>query len=67
MRVMANGRAEVLATGPGYPSAVGSYPTYSSPSTGLSVIIRVDSPVDVLLTAPDGRQIGVDPADRTAG
>ena len=45
----------------GYPSAVGSYPTYSSPSTGLSVIIRVDSPVDVLLTAPDGRQIGVDP------
>ena len=26
------------------------------------MIIRVDSPVDVLLTAPDGRQIGVDPA-----
>ncbi len=62
VRVMANGRAEVLATGLNYPSALGSYPTYSSPATGLSVIIRVDSPVDVLLTAPDGRQIGVDPA-----
>jgi hypothetical protein len=60
VRVMENGSAEVLATVPGA-SAVGSYPTYSSPSTGLSVIIRVDSPVDVLLTAPDGRQIGVDP------
>jgi hypothetical protein len=61
VRVMENGRAEVLASGLAFPSAVGSFPTYSSPSTGLSVIIRVDSPVDVLLTAPDGRQIGVDP------
>jgi hypothetical protein len=61
VRVQANGSAEVLATGLAYPSAVGSYPTYSSPATGLSVIIRVDSPVDVLLTAPDGKQIGIDP------
>lgn len=59
--VQADGSAEVLATGLFYPSSIGSYPTYSSPSTGLSVIIRVDSPVDVLLTAPDGRRIGVDP------
>jgi hypothetical protein len=57
---MENGSAEVLATVPGA-RAVASYPTYSSPATGISVIIRVDSPVDVLLTAPDGRQIGVDP------
>ena len=63
VQVMENGSAEVLATGPIGPySGLGSYPTYSSPATGLSVIIRVDSPVDVLLTAPDGRQIGVDPA-----
>ena len=62
VRVQADGSAEVLAAGLAFPSAVGSYPTYSSPATGLSVIIRVDSPVDVLLTAPDGRQIGVDPA-----
>ncbi|MEX2169554.1 MAG: PEP-CTERM sorting domain-containing protein [Pirellulales bacterium] len=61
VRVMENGSAELLATGLIGPSGLGSYPTYSSPSTGLSVIIRVDSPVDVLLTAPDGRQIGVDP------
>ncbi|MEX2308098.1 MAG: choice-of-anchor tandem repeat NxxGxxAF-containing protein [Pirellulales bacterium] len=60
VRVMENGSAEVLATGLIGPSGLGSYPTYSSTSTGLSVIIRVDSPVDVLLTAPDGRQIGVD-------
>jgi hypothetical protein len=59
--VQADGSAEVLATGLAHPSAVGSYPTYSSPATGLSVIIRVDSPVDVLLTAPDGKQIGIDP------
>jgi hypothetical protein len=59
--VQASGRAEVLATGLFYPSSIGSYPTYSSPSTGLSVIIRIDSPVDVLLTAPDGKRIGVDP------
>jgi hypothetical protein len=59
--VQANSSAEVLATGLYYPGAVGSYPTYSSPATGLAVIIRVDSPVDVLLTAPDGRQIGVHP------
>jgi hypothetical protein len=62
VRVQADGSAEVLAAGLAFPSAVGGYPTYSSPATGLSVIIRVDSPVDVLLTAPDGRQIGVDPA-----
>jgi hypothetical protein len=62
VRVMENGHAEVLASGLMGPSGLGSYPTYSSPATGLSVIIRVDSPVDVLLTAPDGRQIGVDPA-----
>jgi hypothetical protein len=61
VRVQADGSAEVLASGLAYPSTVGSYPTYSSPATGFAVIIRVDSPVDVLLTAPDGRQIGVDP------
>jgi hypothetical protein len=66
VHVREDGSVEVLATGLSRPSALGSYPTYSSPATGLSVIIRVDSPVDVLLTAPDGKQIGIDPLTRLA-
>jgi len=62
VRVTENGGVDVLASGLIAPGAVGSYPTYSSPSAGLAIIIRVDSPVDVLLTDPSGLQIGIDPA-----
>ena len=38
-----------------------TYPTPAEAASGISIVIRIDSPVDVLLTAPDGKQIGVDP------
>ena len=43
-----------------------AYPTSAEAASGISVVIRIDSPVDVLLTAPDGKQIGVDLADGPA-
>lgn len=55
------GGINVLATGLVDPQSVGTYPTYASPATGLSVIIRVDSSDDVIVTSPDGRRLGVDP------
>ena len=64
---MANSRAEVLATGADLSECLGSYPTYSSPSTGLSVIIRVDSPVDVLLDSAGWSPNWGRSPDRTAG
>jgi hypothetical protein len=38
------------------------YPPFVPGASGLAVFFRIDSPVDVLITAADGRRLGVDPA-----
>ncbi len=40
-------------------STVAEYPSQVLPGAGATIVVRVDSPVDVLLTAPDGRRLGV--------
>jgi len=44
------------------PMGIDVYPGYRPTVAGLSVFIRIDSPVDVLITDASGRRIGVDPA-----
>lgn len=46
------------------PSGIDVYPGFK-PSVGAgSLFIRIDSPVDVLITTADGRRLGVDPMTR---
>lgn len=52
---------ETLASGLIAPAAVAAFPTDATPPSGTAIVIRIDSPVDAILTAPDGQQIGVDP------
>jgi hypothetical protein len=39
---------------------VGAYPNGVSAGTGLTVVLRVDSPVNILITDPNGKKLGVD-------
>ncbi len=40
--------------------SIGAYPNGVSAGTGLTVFLRVDSPVNILVTDPNGKQLGVD-------
>jgi len=40
--------------------SIGAYPNGVSAGTGLTVFLRVDSPVNILITDPTGKQLGVD-------
>ena len=60
VRVSGDG-VEPVASLPHSIGGLAAYPTSAEAASGLSIVIRIDSPVDVLLTAPDGKQIGVDP------
>jgi hypothetical protein len=54
--------AEIIASGINTgASSVAAYPTLAEPSSGLAILISINSSAEVLLTAPDGKQIGVDP------
>lgn len=55
------GGAEIIASGINGASSVAGYPTFAEASSGLVVLISINSSAEVLLTAPDGKQIGVDP------
>ena len=44
------------------PGGITGYPSVVSGPGGLVLVLRIDSPVDILLVAPDGRRIGVDPS-----
>ena len=46
--------------GAGLHSGLGAWPPRVSSGMSANVIIRIDSPVNVLLTGPDGKRIGVD-------
>ena len=43
------------------PWPVAEYPTSVTPNSGATIIIRLDSPVNIQLTDPNGMRIGVDP------
>jgi Thrombospondin type 3 repeat len=51
--------ASIIATGLEYPSGITAWPPNISAGGTLSVLIRIDSPVDVLVTDASGRKIGV--------
>jgi MBG domain-containing protein len=50
----------IIATGLTAPSGIGAYPNGAKAGIGAVVMIRVDSPVNVLATDPNGKRIGVD-------
>lgn len=63
-RVVSVGPSEdvaVLAEGLNNPTGIDVYPGFTPPLNGITFFTRIDSPVDVLITAADGRRIGVDP------
>jgi hypothetical protein len=43
------------------PRGIGAYPSQVSAGIGTTIIIRLDSPVNVLVTDASGRRIGADP------
>ena len=59
--------APIVVTGPqiaaaGFADAIGigAYPNGVSAGIGLTVVLRVDSPVNILVTDPNGKELGVD-------
>jgi hypothetical protein len=40
--------------------SIGAYPNGVSAGTGLTIFLRVDSPVNILITDPNGKKLGVD-------
>lgn len=52
---------EILAEGLNDPGGIDVYPGFTPTLGGITFFVRIDSPVDVLITASDGRRIGVDP------
>lgn len=48
---------------PGFagPSGIDRYPGYLPHRAGLALFVKIESPVNVIITAPDGRRIGIDP------
>ena len=62
VRVVAGEGLETIATGFVSPQPVAVYPAVVPPASGAVVIVRINSPVDVLLTDAAGNRIGVDPA-----
>lgn len=53
-----DGSFDVLADGFMAPSGVAPYPPEPPPTTGAMLVVRIDSPIDVLLTDRSGRRIG---------
>jgi HYR domain-containing protein len=43
------------------PSGIGAYPSVITAKFGTTIIIQINSPVNVLVTDPNGNRIGVDP------
>ena len=54
------GKATPIATGIGYVGAVTAWPPNVSAGAAISVLIRIDSPVDVLVTDPNGKKLGME-------
>jgi hypothetical protein len=52
--------AQISAAGFADAIGVGAYPNGVSAGIGLTVVLRVDSPVNILITDPNGKELGVD-------
>jgi len=52
--------AQLTAAGFADAIGIGAYPNGVSAGTGLTVVLRVDSPVNILITDPNGKELGVD-------
>jgi hypothetical protein len=52
--------AQIVASGLNAPSSVGAYPNGYSAGISTTIALRVDSPVNILITDPNGKQLGVD-------
>jgi hypothetical protein len=52
--------AQLAAAGFADAVGVGAYPNGVSAGIGLTVVLRVDSPVNILITDPNGKELGVD-------
>lgn len=50
-----------IVSGLVFPRGLAAYPTAVAPGAGIVIIIRLDSPLDALLTDESGRRIGIDP------
>ncbi|HBO43653.1 MAG TPA: hypothetical protein DD670_06930 [Planctomycetaceae bacterium] len=62
VRVVAGEGLETIATGFVEAQTVAVYPAVVPSASGALVIVRINSPVDVLVTDAAGNRIGVDPA-----
>lgn len=52
--------AQLTAAGFADAIGIGAYPNGVSAGTGLTVVLRVDSPVNIVITDPNGKELGVD-------
>jgi Bacterial Ig-like domain (group 3) len=57
--------AQLTAAGFADAIGIGAYPNGVSAGTGLTVVLRIDSPVNILITDPNGNQLGVDSLGNT--
>jgi hypothetical protein len=61
IRIGHDGHADpTIVSGLNQPRGITGYPSVVADGGGLVLVLRIDSPVDVLLVAPDGRRVGVD-------
>jgi hypothetical protein len=56
---------QILAAGLNNPVGIDVYPGFLPTTDGVAFFVQIDSPVDVLITGPDGRRIGKDLAAGT--
>jgi len=61
-RIVSVGPGDVTIHAEGLESPIGIdvYPPFVPSSAGVAVFFKIDSPVNVLITGPDGRRIGAD-------
>jgi len=52
--------AQVVASGLNFPESVAAYPNGYSAGLSATVVLRIDSPVNILITDPNGKKLGVD-------
>ncbi len=60
VRVLEGDRLGPIASGLIIPTGIAAYPANVPPGSNVALVIRIDSPVNVLVTDPDGKRIGVD-------
>jgi hypothetical protein len=58
--VIEEAQTTVLVSGLFRPEGIGAWPPAPERGSGAAVVIRIDSPVDVLVTDANGKRIGVD-------